>query len=142
MFLGQYELRIDHKGRVSIPAKFKETFRAGLVLSQGFDRCLNVYALAEFGKVADVLASLPVTQISTRRVGRLTFSNAFDLQIDRQGRIVLPPTLRQYAEIKDEVVVVGARDHLEIWARKLWMEEMQYISEHAVEIAEAVGTRP
>ena len=141
MLLGQFELKIDHKGRVAIPAKFRDAFRAGLVLSQGFDRCLIAYTTAEWVRVADKLASLPVTQLNTRRISRFTFSNAFDLEMDRQGRIVLPPALRHYAEMNDEVVAVGSYSHLELWARELWAVERQYMAEHAADIAEAVEPR-
>lgn len=136
--LGEYELRIDHKGRVAIPVRFRETFRKGLVLSRGFDKCLIIYTLAEWEKVAERLVSLPLTQLNTRRISRLTFSSAFALELDRQGRIILPPVLRQYAEIGDEVVVVGAYTHIQIWSKELWAAEKDYMSEHASEIAEAV----
>jgi MraZ protein len=139
MFLGEYELRIDHKGRVAIPAKFRDAFRAGLVLSRGFDKCLIVYTMAEWEIVADELVSLPVTQLNPRRIARFTFSGAFDLEPDRQGRIILPPALRQYADIDDEVVMVGSYSHLQIWAGEHWAAEKQFMAEHAAEIAEAVN---
>jgi len=142
MFLGEYELRIDHKGRLAIPVKFREAFRAGLVLSRGFDKCLNVYTMAEWERVAEELVSLPVTQLNPRRVARFTFSGAFDLELDRQGRVILPPALRQYADINDEVVIVGAYSHLQIWGKGLWTEEKQFMAEHATQIAEAVKTQP
>jgi MraZ protein len=138
MLLGEYELRIDHKGRVAIPVRFREAFRKGLVLSRGFDKCLIVYTLAEWGKAAEKLVSLPLTRLNTRRITRHTFSSAFALELDRQGRIILPPVLRQYAEIGDEAVVVGAYTHIQIWSKELWAAEKNYMSEHASEIAEAV----
>lgn len=138
MFLGEYELRIDHKGRVAIPVKFREAFRDGLVLSRGFDKCLIVYTMAEWGKVAEELASLPLTQLNPRRVARFTFSGAFDLELDRQGRVILPPALRLYADINDEAVIVGSYSHLQIWSKELWAVEKQFMAEHAADIAEAV----
>jgi MraZ protein len=138
MFLGEYELKIDHKGRIAIPAKFREAFRAGLVLSRGFDKCLNIYTMLEWERAADELVSLPLTQLNTRRVARFTFSGAFDLEPDRQGRIVLPPAIRQYAGIGDEAVMIGAYTHLQIWAKDLWAAEKQYMVEHAADIAETV----
>jgi MraZ protein len=142
MFLGEYELRIDHKGRLAIPVKFREPFRAGLVLSRGFDKCLNGYTMAEWGKVADKLVSLPMTRRDPRRIARFTFSGAFDLELDRQGRVILPPALRQYADINDEVVLVGAYSHLQIWDKGLWAAEKQFMAEHATQIAEAVEIQP
>ncbi len=138
MFLGEYELRIDSKGRLAIPAKLRDAFHGGLVVSRGFDKCLNIYTLSEWERVAEELVSLPTTQINPRRVARFTFSGAFDVEPDRQGRIVMPPTLRQYAEISDEVVLVGVYTHLQVWAADLWAEEKQFMAEHAADIAEAV----
>jgi len=138
MFLGEYELRLDHKGRLAIPARFRDTFREGLVLSRGFDKCLIVYTASEWEKVAEKLVALPLTQLNPRRISRFTFSGAFDLELDRQGRIIIPITLRQYAELNDEAIVVGAYSHLQIWSKKLWMAEKEFMSEHAAEIAEAV----
>lgn len=138
MFLGEYELRIDSKGRLAIPAKLRDAFRGGLVVSRGFDKCLNIYTLSEWERVAEELVSLPTTRLNPRRVARFTFSGAFDVEPDRQGRIVMPPTLRQYAEISDEVVLVGVYTHLQVWATDLWAEEKQFMAEHAADIAEAV----
>ncbi len=138
MFLGEYELKIDHKGRLAMPVRFREVFRGGLVLSRGFDKCLIAYSTLEWAKVAEKLVALPLTQLNPRRISRFTFSGAFDLELDRQGRVIIPVTLRQYAEINDEVVVVGAYSHLQIWARELWTAEKKFMSEHAAEIAEAV----
>jgi MraZ protein len=138
MFLGEYELKIDHKGRLAMPVRFRETFRGGLVLSRGFDKCLIAYSTSEWAKVAEKLVALPLTQLNPRRISRFTFSGAFDLELDRQGRVIIPPTLRQYAEVNDEVVVVGAYSHLQIWSKELWTAEKKFMSEHAAEIAEAV----
>ncbi len=138
MFLGEYELRIDPKGRLAIPTRFRDAFRGGLVISRGFDRCLNIYTMTEWERVAEDLVALPVTQLNPRRIARFTFSGAFDLEPDRQGRIVLPVALRQYAEIGDEVVLVGVYMHLQVWAKDLWAAEKQFVAEHAADIAEAV----
>lgn len=138
MFLGEYELRIDHKGRVAIPARFRDAFREGLVISRGFDKCLFVYTGVEWNKVAEKLVSLPVTQLNPRRAVRFIFSGAFNLNLDRQGRIVLPPALRQYAGINEEAVIAGIYSHLQIWSRELWEDEKRYMAEHAIEIAEAI----
>jgi MraZ protein len=138
MLIGEYELKIDHKGRLAIPVRFREVFRGGLVLSRGFDKCLIAYTAVEWSKVAEKLAALPLTQLNPRRISRFTFSGAFDVEPDRQGRVIIPLTLRQYAEINDEVVVVGSYSHLQVWSKKLWMAEKKFMSEHASEIAEAV----
>jgi MraZ protein len=138
MFLGEYELRIDPKGRLAIPTKFRDAFRGGLVISRGFDRCVNIHTLAEWERVAEDLVSLPTTQLNPRRIARFTFSGAFDLELGRQGRIVMPLALRQYADIGDEVVLVGVYSYLQVWARHLWETEKQFVAEHAADIAEGV----
>jgi len=138
MLLGEYELRIDHKGRLAIPTRFRATFRGGLVLSRGFDKYLIVYTAKEWEKVAEKLVALPLTQINPRRISRFTFSGAFDLKLDRQGRVIVPLTLRQYAELDDQAIIVGVYSHLQIWSKKLWTSEKEFMSEHAAEIAEAV----
>ncbi len=138
MLLGEYELKIDHKGRLAIPVRFRGAFQNGLVLSRSFDRCLIAYTMTEWKKVADRLVSLPLTRLNTRRIARFTFSGAFALEPDRQGRIILPPVLREYAGIDDRVVVVGAYTHVQLWSAEQWAAEKEYMSKHASEIAEAV----
>lgn len=138
MLIGEYELRIDHKGRIAIPAKFREAFQDGVVVARGFDKCLLVYTMAEWLRQAERLASMPLTQMNSRRLARFTFSGAFDLKLDRQGRIVLPPGLRQYAEVTDETFLIGAYTHLQIWSKELWNAERQFMVEHAADISEAV----
>lgn len=138
MLIGEYDLKIDHKGRVAIPARFRSTFQDGLVVARGFDKCLTLYAIDEWQRLAGNLASIPLTQANARRITRFTFSGAFDVELDRQGRIIVPAALRQYAGIGAEVVMVGAYDHLEVWSKDLWMAEKYYMIEHATEISEAV----
>lgn len=138
MLIGEYELKIDHKGRIAIPSKFRETFRGGLIIARGFDKCLTIYTLEEWQNLADRLASMSLTQVNSRRITRFAFSGAFDVELDRQGRVIMPAALRQYAEVGDEVVMVGAYSHLEIWSKKLWDAEKRFMVEHAADISEAV----
>jgi MraZ protein len=140
VLIGEYELRVDHKGRIAIPARLREEFRGGLIVARGFDKCLIVYTVPEWAKVAERLASMPLTQLNSRRIGRLVFSGAFDLTLDRQGRVLVPPILRQYAAIDDKAVLIGAYSHLQIWSKELWTAEKQFMVENAVEISEAVET--
>ena len=138
VFLGNYELRVDHKGRLAIPARFREVFHDGLVLSCGVDKCLIINTMAEWRKVAEKLGSLSMNQRNPRMLALFTFSGAFDLELDRQGRITLPPALRQYADINDEVIIAGSNNHLQVWAKEHWVVMRQYMAEHAAEIAETV----
>ncbi|MDY6892978.1 MAG: division/cell wall cluster transcriptional repressor MraZ [Chloroflexota bacterium] len=138
VFLGNYEVRVDHKGRLAIPTKFREAFHDGLVLSCGFDKCLIMYTITEWKNIAEKYSSLPMTQRNPRMLALFTFSGAFDLELDRQGRIIIPPALRQYADINDEVIIAASNTNLQIWAKESWVVMKQYMAEHAAEIAEAV----
>jgi len=142
MFLGQYEHSLDQRGRVAIPAKFRDAFREGLILARGFDKSILVYPISEWRRMADKLAALPTTQSNSRRVNRATFSNAFDSELDRQGRVLLPAPLREYAQIKDTVIVVGMYNYLEIWDKELWSIEKALMEQQAGQIAEAVELSP
>jgi MraZ protein len=138
LFLGEYYHSIDQKGRVAIPARFRDAFEAGIVLSRGYEKCINVYPLEEWNKVAERLASLPTTQIKVRRIIRSTFSNAFQQDLDGQGRVLIPPQLRDYAQTNGEVIVVGANSYLEIWDKNLWSTERAIVDQEASQLAESV----
>lgn len=142
VLLGEYEHSIDDRGRLAVPARFRDEFKAGVILARGFDRCLLVYSIEEWRKVADRLADLPVTQSTVRRVNRTTFSSAFKLDLDRQGRILLPGRLREYAQLNDDVVIVGMYRYLEIWSKTLWDGERSVMEDQAWQIAEAVEVQP
>ncbi|MCK5430504.1 MAG: division/cell wall cluster transcriptional repressor MraZ [Anaerolineales bacterium] len=141
MFFGEYEYTIDQKGRVTIPPKFRAAFKGGIVLLRSYDKCITARTVAEWGRMAEQLSRLPVTQSKTRRLNRATFSSAFSLDLDGQGRVVLPATLRQYAGVTNDVVIAGVRDCLEIWSKEDWLAEQQLISEQVWQIAESIEDR-
>ncbi len=141
LFLGQYEYRIDQKGRIAIPPKFREEFREGLIAVRGFEKCIVLYPPREWEKVAERFAALPATRSRSRRISRFTFSSAFDLELDGQGRIALPQPLRQYAEIKEIVVIAGLNTCIEIWDKELWEAERVLMDEQAWQIAESFEAR-
>jgi len=141
MFFGEYEYTIDQKGRVTIPPKFREAFKGGIVLLRGYDKCVTACTVAEWDKRAEQLSRLPVTQSKTRRLNRATFSSAFSLDLDGQGRVVLPATLRQYAGVANDVVIAGVRDCLEIWSKEDWLAEQQLMGEQIWQIAESIEDR-
>lgn len=140
MFLGEYDHSIDQKGRIAIPSRLRYAFEHGVVLSRGFEKCIMVYPLGEWNKVAERLAALPVTQSKVRRINRSTFSSAFHQELDGQGRVLIPPQLREYAAINGEVVVVGANTYLEIWSKEQWVAERASLDEDAWQLAESVET--
>ena len=141
MFSGEYEHRIDPQGRVSIPSRFRESFKGGAILTRGYDRCIAVFTSREWSKMTDRIAKLPITQNKSRKMIRMTFSGAFPMDSDRQGRLLLPLPLRQYAQLEDQVVLVGAGKCMEIWCKELWTQERALLDETAWEIAESMEDR-
>jgi len=136
IFAGEFEHRVDAQGRVSIPARFRPAFADGIILSRAYDRCVAAYTPDEWEKVAADIAARPMTQGIARRLARLTFSGAFPTALDRQGRVLLPPALRQYAGLGEQVVIAGAGRVLEIWSRTFWERERQALDDTAAQIAE------
>lgn len=122
MFLGEYTHTIDDKGRVTIPARFRAELAGGLVVTRGFDRNLMIYPLTEWQEMAERVAARPVSDENVRAFRRRIFAGATDLEPDRQGRIVLPQYLREFAGIDGEVVVAGMYDYIELWDAEAWRE--------------------
>ncbi len=120
MFLGEYVHTIDDKGRITIPAKFRGELAAGLVVTRGFDLNLMVFTQQEFGNLGTKLAERPMGDESVRAFRRRLFSGAVDLSPDRQGRIILPQYLRDFAGIDNEVVIAGMFDYVELWSAEAW----------------------
>jgi MraZ protein len=137
IFAGEFEHRIDPQGRISIPARFRPAFEDGIVLSKAYDRCVIVYTPQEWEKVAASLASQPTNMAAARRLNRLTFSGAYPTQLDRSGRVLIPPQLRQYAGLGENIMLVGTGRFFEIWDRAAWQQESESMDAQAPEIAEA-----
>ena len=124
MFLGEYEYRVDSKGRLPLPPKFRQELGAGLILTKEAERCIVVYPTAEYDKIAESLAARTVTRSKLRRLNRIIFGQAFPMTLDGQGRIALPSPLRRYAEIGDVATIVGANNRIELWnSEKVSAEE-------------------
>ena len=120
MFLGTHTPRLDDKGRLILPAKYREELSAGLVLTKGQERCLYVFPVSEFGRITEALGTAPVTAKAVRDYSRVFFASASDEELDRQGRITIPPGLREYAGLDRDCVVIGANARLEIWDASSW----------------------
>jgi MraZ protein len=120
MFLGEYTHTIDDKGRLTIPARFRGDLAAGLVVTRGFDQNLMIFPLNGWQEMAERILSRPLADESVRSFRRRVFSGAVDLVPDRQGRIVLPNYLRDFARIDSEVVVAGMYNYLEVWSVLSW----------------------
>jgi len=122
MFLGEFNHTIDDKGRLTIPAKFRDELESGVVITRGLDGCLWAYGRSEWEALAEKIAKLPTTNPAARNFSRFVFSSAFDSIPDRQGRILLPQNLRDYASIQNETIVIGVKNKLEIWNPAKWSE--------------------
>jgi MraZ protein len=138
MFFGEFEYKIDEKGRVPIPPKFRRELKEGMVLTPGIEKCIIAYPLPEWKKLADTLTTGSVTPGKLRKLNRAIFATAFSTKIDGQGRIALPAPLREHAEIIDEVVVAGANTYLELWNTVHWEEEKASSQEQAWQIIESL----
>lgn len=129
MFFGEFEHSIDSKGRLTIPAKFKDGLASGIVISHGLDGCLWAFTKEEWGKLAQKIAALPNSNENARKFKRYMFAGASESIPDRNGRVIIPQKLRDDAEITGEVVVTGAMDKLEIWAPHRWAKEQNSVAE-------------
>ena len=138
MFFGEFEYRIDEKGRVLIPPRFRRELREGVVLTPGVEKCIVAYPLSEWRKLATTLTTGSTTPNKLRRLNRAIFATAFSLNIDGQGRIALPIPLRQYAGIEDEVVIAGVNTYLELWNKEQWESEKATSQEQAWQIIESL----
>jgi MraZ protein len=120
MFLGTHTPRLDEKGRLFLPAKYRDELAPGLVITKGQERCLYVFPLGEFGRITEALRTAPVTAKAVRDYSRVFFASASDELPDKQGRVTIPAALRDYAGLERDCVVIGANTRLEIWDATAW----------------------
>ncbi len=138
LFLGTYSPRLDDKGRLALPAKFRPDLEGGLVICKGQERCLYVFPAAQFATFTQGLANGPITDARVRHYGRTLFASASNETPDGQGRITIPPLLRDYAGLSKDCVVIGANNRLEIWDAPAWHEWSERADQAFAEIAEEV----
>ncbi|MDD5341075.1 MAG: division/cell wall cluster transcriptional repressor MraZ [Patescibacteria group bacterium] len=138
MFIGEYQHNLDEKGRLAVPAKFRATLAKGAVVTRGLDNCLFVYTASEWEKLAVKLAALPINKANTRAFARFMLASAMDVQLDKQGRIILPEYLRQYAYLRKKSIVAGLYNHLEIWDEDTWNKYKKGTEKQSGKIAEAL----
>lgn len=120
MFLGTYAPKLDEKGRLILPAKFRDELAGGLVMTRGQDRCVYVFSMSEFQDLHDRIRQAPVTSKQARDYLRLLLSGAHDEVPDKQGRVTIPAQLRRYAGLERELAVIGAGSRAEIWDARAW----------------------
>ncbi|MDE2019476.1 MAG: division/cell wall cluster transcriptional repressor MraZ [Patescibacteria group bacterium] len=139
MLLGEYNHNLDTKGRMAIPAKFRDKLTAGAIITRGIDNCLFVFANAEWEILAKKLIELPLAQANSRAFTRLMLAGATDVELDAQGRILIPDYLRKYAGLKKEVVVAGLYNRIEVWDTAAWAAYKAKTESSSEAIAEQLG---
>lgn len=135
VFLGSHNHNLDTKGRLAIPAKFRDELAGGLVLTRGFDRCIALYPMAAWETLAQRINELSIADTDVRQFRRMVFSEAVDVPLDSQGRILVPAPLRTFAGIEREVVVIGVHSSVEIWSPSRWTETSGALDTSSDEIA-------
>jgi MraZ protein len=138
VFLGTHAPRLDEKGRLILPAKYRDELAEGVVITKGQERCLYVFPQEEFTRITEALRTAPVTAKSVRDYSRVFFASASDEAPDKQGRITLPPALRAYAGLQRDCVVIGANTRLEIWDTQAWDTYLAGQEDSFAEAAEEV----
>lgn len=139
MFLGRFENKLDEKGRLAMPSKFRARLAEGFVVTRGFEPCLTIYPMAEWQKLADALNRFPVTDQKSRSLRRVLFAQATDTELDKQGRILIPEYLREAAGLRSEVVVAGMDAYIEIWDRERWQAIEAEHEDRATDIAQSLA---
>ena len=142
MLLGEYEHTIDDKNRLTLPARFREPFTDGIVVTRGMDGCHFAYTRGDWASlVSSRLATLDPLSKEGRRMQRFFFSGAAEAELDKQGRVSLPGALLQHAKLNRDVVVAGVHDHLEIWDRDAWRRELAEVEGSAEDVAERLASQ-
>ena len=138
LFLGTHTPRLDDKGRLALPAKFRPDLEGGLVICKGQDRCLFVFPTTQFVTFTQALATAPITDRRVREYSRTLFASASNERPDGQGRITVPPILRSYAGLTKDCVVIGANNRIEVWDAAAWQAWSERADDAFAEIAEEV----
>lgn len=142
MFYGEYEHTIDRKGRLIVPAKFREALKdhdiTTLFLTRGLDRCLFLFAESEWRVLENRFKQIPFTKAEGRKFNRMFFSGATEMKVDGLGRLLIPRHLKEFAEIKQEVFIIGVSTRMEIWAKEKWQAFYDSSRESFEEVAERV----
>ncbi|TFJ94554.1 division/cell wall cluster transcriptional repressor MraZ [Lentibacillus salicampi] len=136
MFMGEFQHNIDTKGRIIVPAKFREGLGDNFVVTRGLDKCLFAYPMNEWKSLEEKLKKLPLTKKDARAFTRFFFSGAIECEVDKQGRINIPQPLRHYAGLDKECVVIGVSNRVEFWANENWEDYFNDSEESFSEIAE------
>jgi MraZ protein len=141
MLLGSHDHTLDDKNRLTLPAKFREAFKDGVVVTRGLDGCLYAYRREDWSRLVESrLATLDPLSAEGRRIQRHFFAGASEAELDKQGRVMIPAQLIEHAKLGKEVVVAGVNDRLEIWDRAAWRKELAEVEGSAEDVAERLAT--
>ncbi|MFC7442319.1 division/cell wall cluster transcriptional repressor MraZ [Laceyella putida] len=138
MFMGEFRHNIDEKGRVIVPAKFREGLGDSFIITRGLDHCLFAYPQSEWKQLEQKLKTLPFTKADARKFTRFFFSGACEVELDKQGRANIPSHLREFAQLTKECVIIGVSSRVEIWCKERWDEYYESSEESFNEIAESI----
>jgi MraZ protein len=141
VFYGEFDYKLDVKGRIPVPPKFRNALKDGVVLTPGVEKCIVAYTVPEWKKLSASFTEGPLSPSKMRKLNRALFALAFSTTIDGQGRVALPAPLREHAGIVDEAVIAGANTYLEIWNKADWEEEKEISQEQAWQIIESLEKR-
>jgi MraZ protein len=136
MFMGEYQHSIDEKGRMIVPAKFRDELGANFVITRGLDQCLFIYPQSEWTVLEQKLKALPLMKSDARAFTRFFFSGASECELDKQGRVNIPNTLVEHAKLAKDCVVLGVSNRVEIWSKEIWGTYFKQSEESFNEIAE------
>jgi len=139
MFIGEYYYNLDTKGRMAIPSKIRNQVGETLIITRGLDSCLFLYEKKDWEQLAEKIKNLPLSQANSRAFARLMLAGAMEVTIDNQGRILIPDYLRNYADLKKKIVLVGVYDRLEIWDEDNWNTYKNKTERESSEIAEKLS---
>ncbi len=139
MFIGEHHHTLDGKGRLILPARFRANLGERCIATRGLDHCLFVFPMEEWRQLEQKLRGLPLTKTEARAFSRFFFSGATECELDAQGRILIPPSLREYAAVNREVVIIGVSSRIEIWAKERWLEYCSHAEESYEKLAEKMG---
>ena len=139
MFIGEFKHNLDTKGRIAVPAKFRNKLGSNAIITRGLDHCLFVFTNKEWEELAKKLINLPLSQSNSRAFVRLMLAGAMEVECDKQGRILIQEYLKEYAALRKEAVIAGLYNRIEIWDKDEWQKYKQKTESASDEIAERLG---
>ena len=135
MLIGEYQHNLDAKGRIFVPAKFREDLGEGFLVTKGIGKCLFVFSKEEWNNFSEKLRQIPMTDTSSQSFIRMLFASACECDPDKQGRILLPSVLREFAGLEKDVVLVGVASRIEIWSKDRWLQSISTYDDDMDEVA-------